>query len=180
MEAHQRQLVLHQLQSSKADLLEAIVNLTPAQWHFRESPDRWSIAENLEHLILFEAFIRGAIEHTLANPAELEKKLHAAAKDPLVLNLASRDTRFTAREAARPTGRSSDPSAMIAEFQNSRAQTIAFAGETQAALRDHFFPHIVFGDLDCFQWLLVLGRHTLRHVRQVEQIKADPAYPARS
>lgn len=53
-----------------------------------------------------------------------------------------------------------------------------FASETQAELREHFFPHIVFGDLDCYQWLLVLGQHGLRHALQIEEIKNDPAYPA--
>ncbi len=74
MEPSQRQLVIDQLQSSEADLLQHVYNLTSAQWHFRESPARWSIAENFEHLILFETFIRSAIERTLAAPAEPEKK----------------------------------------------------------------------------------------------------------
>ena len=178
MEIHDRQFAIDQLQSSEADLLELLTNLTPQQWHFRESPTRWSIAENLEHLILFEAFIRNAVQRTLEAPPEPQKKSEAAAKEPLVLRLAtSRDTKFNAREIVRPTGQFADPAIMIAEFHHTRAETIAFATHTQAALREHFFPHIAFGDLDCYQWLIVLGRHTLRHVHQIEQIKSDPAYP---
>ena len=96
----------------------------------------------------------------------------------LVLGLAtSRDTKFSAREVVRPAGGYSDPLKMIEDFHHTRAETIAFAAATQAPLRDHFFPHIAFGDLDCCQWLFVIAKHTARHAAQIEQVKADPAYP---
>jgi DinB superfamily len=179
MTPHERQLVLDQLASSEARLLALVADLTPQQWSYREAPTRWSIADNIEHCILFEEFIRGAIAKVLQAPPEPEKKSQAATKDPLVHNLAtSRSTKFNAREALHPTCRWPDPTDMLAELRKTRAQTIAFAAETQANLRDHFFPHIAFGDLDCYQWLVVLGQHAARHALQIEEIKADPAYPA--
>lgn len=178
MDPHARQHITEQLVASEARLFGLLDRLTPAQWHFRESPERWSIAENVEHLILFEAFLQRAIANTLDTPAELEKKTLAPAKQPLVLGLAnSRATRFTAREVNRPTGHFSGTEEMLATLKASRAQTIAFVHETRAALHDHFFPHIAFGDLDCFQWLQLLSQHSLRHALQIEQIQADPAYP---
>ena len=178
MEAQARQFVLDQLAASETRFIALLDGLNEAQWHFRESPERWSIAENLEHLIAFEAFIRGAVQRTLEASAEPDKKSAAHSKEQLILGLAtSRDTKFSAREIVRPTGRWTTAPAMIEEFRNTRAQTIDFAAQSQAPLRDHFFPHIAFGDLDCYQWLLVLGQHTLRHAAQIEQIKADPSYP---
>ena len=179
METHERQLVLDQLASSEARLLKLIGGLTPAQWIFRETPERWSIAENVEHLVLFEHFITGVIAKVMAQQAEPEKKSLAAAKEPLVLGLANaRGVKFNARESVRPTGKWPDTTELVAELRKARAQTLAFAAETQAPLRDHFFAHIAFGDLDCYQWLVVVGQHTVRHTLQIEQIKADPAYPA--
>jgi hypothetical protein len=179
MEIHERQLVLDQLASSEARLLELVDGLTPEQWTFRETPERWSIAENIEHVILFENFITGVIAKVMAEPAELGKKPLAAAKELLVLGLANaRSVKFNARESVRPTGKWPDTTEMIAELRKTRAQTLAFVAETQANLRDHFFAHIAFGDLDCYQWLVVLGQHGARHALQIEEIKADPAYPA--
>ncbi len=173
-----RQLILDQLTASEVRLLAELGDLTPNQFHFRESPDRWSIAENLEHLILFEAFIRDAVRRTLAAPATPEKSQKAMEREALVLDLAnSRATPFSARDAVRPYGAHPDPTAMIADFRATRALTVGFATETQADLRLHFFPHIAFGDLDCYQWLIVVGQHTLRHCRQIEQIKTDRQYP---
>ncbi len=73
----------------------------------------------------------------------------------------ARSTKFNAREAARPVGRWPDTAEMIAELRRPRAGTLAFAAETQAELRDHFFPHLAFGDLDCYQWLVVPVQHGL-------------------
>jgi len=178
MRAEERQLVLGQLASSEARLLTLLEGLTAAQWRFRESPERWSIAGNLEHLIVFEKFILGMIAKALEEPAAPEKKLHSAGKELLVLGLAEgRSTKFIAREAVRPVGRWENPIEMITEFQQTRAATKEFVTTTDAALRDHFFPHVAFGDLDCYQWLVVLGQHGARHAAQIEKIQADPAYP---
>ena len=178
MDANQRQVVFDGLAASETRLLALLDGLTAAQWSFREAAGRWSIAENIEHLIVFEEFIRGAVMRALDGPAESEKMAGAAAKEGLVLGLAeSRRTRLNAREALRPVGRWVDMDEMATELRTTRARTIAFAQETQADLRGHFFPHIAFGDLDCYQWLLVVGQHSLRHALQIEEIKASAGYP---
>lgn len=178
MQPDSRQFVVDLLTSSQANLQTALANLTPGQWSFRETPERWSIVENLEHLVLFEAFVRSAVKRALDMPAEPHKVLQAREKQPLVLDLAnSRGTKFNAREVVRPTGAIKDPDEMIAAFRTARAATLQFTADTQDDLTAHFFPHIAFGDLDCYQWLIVIGQHTLRHVRQIEEIKADPGFP---
>ena len=178
MESHERRTVLGQLESSETRLLELVSGLTSAQWNFRETPERWSIAENIEHLALFENFILSTIVRVLAEPAESEKKALVAGKESLVLGLpGTRHVKFIAREAARPVGRWPDPAESVNEFRKGRARTVAFVAGTQAELRDHFFPHVVWEDLDCYQWLILLGQHTYRHCLQIEEIKANLAYP---
>ena len=179
METHERQQVLDRLVSSEARLLQLLDGLTPAQWNFRESPERWSIAENVEHLVLFEEFIMQAVTRSLKTAAEPDKRTSASEKQHLVLGLANaRHIKFNSREVVRPAGRWTDTAELVAELRNARARTIAFATQTQADLCEHFFAHIAFGDLDCYQWLLLMGQHTLRHLLQIEAVRADPAYPA--
>lgn len=175
----ERQFVLDQLDTSEERLLDLVEGLTPAQWSFRESAERWSIAENIEHLIAFENFILETIRKVLSQPAEDDKRAIAAGKEQLVLGLAkSRATaKLIAREVLRPTRRWQEISVMLAEWKRTRARVRAFALETQADLRGHYFPHIALGDLDCYQWLVVLGQHRERHRLQMEEVKADPAYP---
>ena len=177
MEIRERQFALEELASTEATLLELVDGLAPEQWSFRETPERWSIAEIIEHLILFENFILRTIATVLDAPSEPGKKALAAGREALVLGLAnSRSTRIQAREVARPVGNWPDTEELIAEFRKTRARTMKFAAETETDLRGHFFPHLAFGDLDCYQWLLVLSRHGARHALQIEEIKADPAY----
>jgi hypothetical protein len=180
MEAQERQLVMEQLASSEARLLELVDGLTDEQWSFRETPERWSIADNIEHLVVFEGFIRSAIAKTLEGTAEPEKKVDVGAKEPLVFEIANgRRNKLIAREVVRPTGRWPDRNELVSELQKTRAITVTFVSQTEAKLRDHFFPHISLGDLDCYQWLEVLGQHSVRHVFQIEEIKAHAAFPAK-
>ena len=181
MDELERRLVLEQLASSEARLLGLVGGLSEQQWSFRETPERWSIADNIEHLVVFEGFIRSMIAKTLEATAEPEKKADVGAKEPFVLGIANgRSNKLIAREVVRPTGRWPDRNELLLELQKTRAVTVAFVAETEARLRDHFFPHISLGDLDCYQWLVVLGQHTLRHVFQIEEIKADPGFPSQS
>ncbi|SNT30311.1 DinB superfamily protein [Granulicella rosea] len=178
MTEKERQQVLEQLAASQKKLVEAVRPLTPAQWRFRESPGRWSAEEIVEHLLLFEGFIRGVVARTLAQPAEPEKQTQAPGKEPLVLGLAnSRDRRIDAREVVRPTGRAWERDELLARLDAARAETLAFASTTEAPLHEHFFAHLAFGDLDCRQWLLVLSQHTARHVLQIEEIQRAAGYP---
>ena len=179
IDAEERQFVLEQLEASEARVVAATEGLSEAQWSFREGPERWSIAENVEHLILLERFIRGAVERALGQPAEPEKCAAVAEKHSRVMGLVDvGGQRLNAREVVRPTGLWPELDAAVAEFRRERAETIAFARGTDADLRTHFFPHISFGDLDCYQWLVALGTHAMRHVKQIEAIKSDPRFPA--
>src|SRR5689334_20217672 len=111
MEPQERELVLEQLRSSEARLLELVDGLTPEQWNFREAPDRWSTAENIEHVILVETFLLGTVQKLVAGAPEPRKRILAEGKDSLVLGLAySRNQKINAREFLRPAGKWPDTS----------------------------------------------------------------------
>ena len=181
MEPGERKWVLEQLTTSEGRLLGLVEGLTAAQWEFRETEGRWSIADNVEHCVLLEEFILGMIERALAGEAQPEKRANAMGKDAQVRALGSasaRATKLSAREVVRPVGTWTDRAEMLAMLRRARARTMAFASETNADLRSYFFPHIAFGDLDCYQWLVVLARHAERHAMQIEEIMVHPGYPA--
>ena len=178
MEDTEREFVVEQLQTSEARLLALLDGLTAEQWAFREGPKRWSIAENLEHLIMFERFVRGAVLKMLESDAEPEKMAAVAAKLPAVMRIAeSRDVRIEAREVVRPTGRWHDTDAMISMLRRERSKTIAFAETTDADLSSHFFAHLLLGDLDAYQWLVLMAKHSERHALQIEEVTRDSRFP---
>ena len=178
MTVEERNFVVGELAASEARLAEAVRGVTPAQAMYRTVEERWSIAEVLEHLVVWESFMLGAVRGALNTPAAPEKRASVRGKDALALGLAtSRDKPLKSREAARPTGRWIDVNEMLAEFRARRARTLEFSESTQADLRSHFFAHVTFGDLDCYQWLVFVGAHCERHVLQIEEIRADPGFP---
>jgi hypothetical protein len=187
MNEEERHQVLTELVASEGRVLGLVSGLTAQQWAFRDTagsqPVRWSIAEIVEHLALFERFIAGAIASAMALPCDLARKERAAElserNEGLVLGLASTRTtqQFKAREATTPTGRWTEPEELIAEFRKARAESVTFVQQMRGNPRDFFFAHIAFGDLDCYQWLLLLSTHTDRHALQIEEVMRDAAFP---
>ena len=60
-----RKYLLDNLTRSKEELLAETKNLTKAQWNFKESPDRWSINQIVEHICLWELIQMSEISTSL-------------------------------------------------------------------------------------------------------------------
>jgi hypothetical protein len=177
MNDRERQLAADHLAASEERLFGLVDGLTAEQWSFHPGEGRWSIAECLEHIMRVENRIFGLIGKKLEGPPEPAKP-SALEKDAVIAKMVpDRTSRREAPEPARPIGQWPDTGELLAEFQKTRARTAQFVADTEGDLRSYSIPHPAFGDLDCYQWLLVLGLHGERHARQIEEIKADPGYP---
>ncbi len=53
---------LQYLETTKKNVLEATKGLSEAQWNFKPAPDRWSVAQTVEHIAAAEDFIRGMLK----------------------------------------------------------------------------------------------------------------------
>src|SRR5712692_2928383 len=61
---------LQYLETTKKNVLEATKGLSEAQWNFKPAPDRWSVAQVMEHIAAAEDFIRGLVkEKVMLSPA---------------------------------------------------------------------------------------------------------------
>src|ERR1700675_1529967 len=61
---------LQYLESTKKGVLDATKGLSDAQWNFKTAPDRWSVAQVMEHLAAAEDMIRGLVqEQVMKTPA---------------------------------------------------------------------------------------------------------------
>lgn len=178
MNAEERKAALGPLLASRDRLAGLVAGLTAEQWPFREREGRWSIADCLEHVVAVETRILGGIQKQLERPAQPERQPLTEGKDSLVIaRMPDRGNRIEAPEPARPAGRWPDVGELMREFHAARERTIRFVEETQGDLRNRGFAHVAFGELDCYQWLLVLGLHGERHARQIEEIKSAEAFP---
>lgn len=176
-----RELVIEHLKKSSERLHGAVAGLTAVQREFRAAEDRWSVAGCVEHVTVVEGNVLRGIQRTLERPPQPERRHEAEGKDGVILEMVpARTNRVKGPAEVMPSGRWPDFEDLMREFQQTRARTLEFASGANAGLRDHFFPHPILGPLDCWQWLLFLGTHCERHVKQIEEIKASAGFPASS
>jgi uncharacterized damage-inducible protein DinB len=175
MTSAERESLLKNLTESRDRLLGSVRSLSNEQRHYRPSPDRWSVAEIVEHLTTVEGRILGLIGKSLEAPPDFAKR-SALEDQALLTDVAGRITRFKAPDFLVPTGRLKDEE-LLRAFEAARQRTYDFARTTDGDLRHHFAPHPVFGDLDAYQWLMLLAAHCDRHKAQGEEVMATTGFP---
>ena len=171
----EREFVLNLLDETQARVLKLMQGLSLDQLLYRPEPGCWSVAENVEHLAVTEQRLVTGIEKLLQGPPDLATQ--CSLSDAEVLRkVGTVVNRIQAPAVVVPTSRWSLES-LPQEFASVRARTREFAGTTKADLRRYFIRHFVFGDLDGYQWLLLIGAHAQRHSAQAEAVKASPGFP---
>lgn len=178
MTSQERDLLLELLVSSQQALIAAVVRLTPDQWAFSPAEDRWSIAECAEHLALSEEALLGMVRgQILESAAAPEKTVMARGRDGIVVAaMRDRSQRRKTFDFLEPRSSAPAPAHFIDAFLARRAATLQFVRDSEKALHHHFASLGPLGDLDGYQWLLLLASHTERHVAQIEEVKTQAGY----
>ncbi|MDP3073010.1 MAG: DinB family protein [Opitutaceae bacterium] len=174
LSAEDRKKGLAYLEKTRA---AAVKGLSEAQLTFKPAPERWSVAQTLEHIASAEDFLMGLVkEKAMTAPARpAGEDVHAI--DEFVLKaIPDRTKKATAPEPLIPVNRYGSTKEALAHFQASRAKTIALLKET-AGLRDHAIDSPLGKKLDPYQWLLFIGAHSERHTKQMLEVKADASFP---
>lgn len=173
----EREAMLAHLSETRDLVHRTAHGLTPAQFQYRPDPTRWSVAENLEHITLVEQRILAGVTRTLQQPPDHAKK-PAMNDEQLFQNFGRVVQPLVAPEPFRPTSRW--PLAdLMKEFDAARDRTIEFAGTATDTkeLRHYFMPHPFFGELDCYQWFILVAGHSARHCNQCAAVKSCAGYP---
>jgi uncharacterized damage-inducible protein DinB len=174
-----RKALATELQASHQEVVETVKTLSPGQLAFKPAPDRWSVAECLEHISNTEVALFGYIVNkVLATPAATgEAKQKAAGKDDAVMKMVTdRTARFQAPAEIQPSGKYATREAALQAFDDGRKKTLEFVKTTQQDLRGHVLKGAA-GEMDGYQWLLYLSGHTRRHLAQIKEVMASPGFP---
>ncbi|HUA00893.1 MAG TPA: DinB family protein [Candidatus Aquilonibacter sp.] len=173
----ERKQVIDYLQESLQNLVRTTQALSPTQLQFKPATDRWSAAECLEHIIVVETLVLKRINGAVLVPSDASKQSAFRERDSvLVQGVVGRAERAKSPEAGLPTGRWPHEQ-LLPEFRAARSRSLEFALNTTANLRQHLSPHPRFGELDCYQWLLLIGAHGERHRAQIEEVLASAESP---
>src|ERR1700692_3944121 len=69
MTGEERSKVINWLEESRKEFLAAIDGVTEEQWKWKPAPERWSVGETAEHIVLAEAALFGNCQKAIAAPA---------------------------------------------------------------------------------------------------------------
>jgi uncharacterized damage-inducible protein DinB len=167
---------LQYLESTKKNILEATKGLSEAQWNFKAAPDRWSVAQVMEHIAATEDFLRTMTkEKVMVAPAGEPGRDVKKTDEAVLAMVPDRTNKVQAAEPLRPTNRFGSPEESLKHFVESRAMTEDFL-KTTAGLRDHVTDSPL-GKLDGYEFVLFIAAHSERHTKQINEVKADPNFP---
>jgi DinB family protein len=152
--------------------LSAIRDVSEEQAQFSPGEDQWNILQVAEHVAVAERQMLAMWKKLMqpgTSPREKDEVIIAAQSD--------RNKKNPAPERSLPIGRFRLLRDAEGEFELNRQASIA-ALLTAEGLREKTVDHPLAGIVDGYQLFLVMAMHPLRHVYQVEEIKAAPGFPA--
>jgi uncharacterized damage-inducible protein DinB len=164
--------IYQSIDESRARLQRSVEALTDGELSFHSSPDRWSIAEILEHLSIVERQL-ARLCHVMVAKAEASQNEPRAEVNFAPVSIEQlleplKNRKFEAPKNARPKGDVSAEEA-LARLAESRAALHALRTRIeQINGRSVMYPHPVAGEMDLYQWLLFVGAHDDRHRAQIE------------
>ena len=171
-----RDRAVQYLEQTRDGVVAATKGLSEAQLKYKSAPDRWSVADTLEHIAVSEDFLLANVKNNVmkapAGPADRD----TAKIDASVLAvIPDRSRKAQAPPELVPKGRWT-PSEALDHFLKSRAETIAFLQATPD-LRQHVTDSPLGQKLDAYEWLLFIGAHSERHTKQIVEVKSDANFP---
>lgn len=175
----ERDRAMSELHASRKAFTDLVSSVSPTQYNFKPSAAAWSIAEIAEHITLTEPALAKFASSGLATAADPEKLAQTKGKDQSILTgIADRTNKATAPAALAPKKTFASREALLDEFNKARYANIAYLRDTKDALRAHMVDAGGM-PMDCYQVYLMIAAHTHRHIAQMKEVQANPAYPAR-
>jgi len=172
MTPKERAHLLAHLEMTETWIADELKGLSPAQLEFRAQPDKWSVLDVLEHLTLAEPQYWKQLQDAMKRPASAEKS--PATDEDILWYGIDRSRRAKTGEARASKGQLKDPAAGLASFLKLRKEIKEYARTSTEDLRAHPLEK---GAVDCYQWALMISTHSMRHILQIREIKAEPGYP---
>jgi hypothetical protein len=175
-----REQLIKYLKETRDGVEKATKGLSPEQMNFKSAPERWSVAECLEHIAASEDFLYALVTDNVmkapapTGPFDAAKTHEVDAKIKQMIT--DRSQKAQAPEPLRPTNRFGGTQESWRHFADSRKRTIEYA-KKENGLRDHAMDSPAMKGMDGFQWLLFISAHSARHTAQIREVMADAKFP---
>ncbi len=162
------------------DAISSAKGLSEAQLNFKAAPDKWSVKECFYHIAGAEKLLWTVFEGAMKAPANPEKRSEIKVTDEqFVKMIEDRTMKAQAPEPIQPKNTGfADLDAAMADFKTNRMDHIRYIKNSTEDMRNHVVQ-MPFGWIDCYQLYLMIGAHSNRHTQQINEVKANAAFPAK-
>jgi hypothetical protein len=173
--------LIPEVAAARFRVVRAVNSLTVEQGAFKPGPDRWSIQEVVEHLVLAE---QAGIQRIWQAAEGVRRGQPVWTGEPVHRGLPIEEIiakTWEPKETAPPnaTPQGSGPLACWVACLEGCQPVLEALGQTLRGLdlSQVIFPHFLSGPLDARQRLEFLRFHMDRHLRQIQAIKDDSGFP---
>jgi DinB superfamily len=176
-----RQLLITRLKTSQSAILKELEKLSDKQMHFKADSSKWSIAEIIEHISVYEELLYWDLSNNQYTDERHDLIDKVKGVDSAMIAYATDPNKGEASFVVQPLGRFQKKEELSNYFNRYRNEVIKLIKETKADFRLHFVFRPpdwgIWRVRDLHQYTLLWIAHTERHLNQIKQVKANPNYP---
>lgn len=164
-----RSEVLSDLESTRSEVLHKIETIRNSTNVFaKPTEDAWNIAQVLEHLSLLEQMVVFLLSTVKTNGIPFD------GRDKRTERAVDRSVKVEAPMPLHPSGDVFTVDELVMKLNHSRHALHQVLLGINDETWEHLAPetkHMVFGTLNCRQWVQFISAHERRHLLQIEEIQ---------
>ena len=168
MDVDERQKLVGELERGRKELLDAVDGLTDEAAARVPEAGRWSVLECVEHVATAEDYLFSQI--AAAQPADGEL-LSRDREARILARGVDRSWKVSSPEAGLPHGRFGSLQEAVERFLASRERTMRFVANCEHDLRGKLTTHPIIGKANCYEMVLMMAIHPMRHAKQILEIR---------
>ena len=161
-----------QLEDQRQRMLAMVENLTTEQLQSAPGPDRWSILQAFQHVVMGEAGMRQSEAELRDNP--LRESLRPGKMVGIVKEFLAKDLVDAVPDPSMEPDGNTTLEELRSLWQEERRAMAVLLDSVKEENRDGvMFSHVASGPLTAFQMLEIAEAHLGTHTRQIERLRKE-------
>lgn len=179
---HDKDYLVNYYEQTLENLETAVEKLSEKQLQFKSAPDKWSVSQCLEHIVLSEKMLLEYVKKTMELAPTPERKAEVKMTDEGLIN-AMTDRSFKAQApkemVPKEKGIYKTAAKALEDLRAERSEILEYLNDFSIDDMRSRISESPFGLVDAYHSFLYIPSHTARHTLQIEEIKATKGFPAK-
>ncbi len=179
---HGKDFLVNYYEQTLENLQSAVEGLSEKQLQFKAAPDKWSVSQCLEHIVLSEKMLLEYVKKTMEQEPTPERKAEVKMTDEgLIKGMTDRSFKAQAPKEMTPKEKGIYKTAdkALEDLRSQRREILDYLNDFSVEDMRSRVSESPFGLVDAYHSFLYIPSHTARHTLQIEEIKAEKGFPAK-